>query len=200
MTRRRLALLALFSATSLAFGPCGGDDPPPSDARSGDGKPATDVGGGSAKGSACVATCTTVADCPKGSTAFTYSCDGGRCIQHGCKADADCKVAILPHCIESSFATQCLPAGCDTKSACAGGEDCQLIFPGYKGCISGPVACTGDSDCTNGSGTFFSPGHAQCQDGYCGCVSDSGCQTAKEPLLGGTWKCLPWSGTFKHNK
>jgi hypothetical protein len=151
----------------------------------------------SVKGSACIPSCTVDADCPtKGATGFTYKCTGGLCFQNWCAASADCKVAIFPSCVESGFAKQCMPKGCNS-AACANGEDCAVVFPGYKGCVptGTPVSCKLDADCVPPN---FSVGQTKCVDGYCGCESDAACQAAKTGAgLDGTWKCMAWSGTWK---
>jgi hypothetical protein len=163
----------------------------------GDGTVKSDGTGPSAKGKVCIPTCTADTDCPsKGATGFTYTCSGGICYQNWCSATTDCKVAIFPSCVESGFAKQCMPKSCNS-AACGSGEDCEVIFPGYKGCVPTgiPVSCKANTDCVPPD---FSPGQTQCQDGYCGCVSDQACQTAKTGAgLDGTWKCLSWSGTWK---
>jgi len=154
--------------------------------------------GSTIKGSACVATCTVDTDCPtKGTTGFTYKCTtGGVCFQDWCAASSDCKAALFPSCVGNSFANQCMPKACNT-TACGSGEECSVVFPGYKGCVpSGTtVSCKVDADCVPPN---FSPGQTKCVDGYCGCESDAACQSAKSAAgLDGTWKCMAWSGTWQ---
>lgn len=159
-----------------------------------DGKPST-TDSSVVQGKACVATCTTGTDCPTASSGFTYTCSGGYCLQSWCTASADCKVSLFPDCVDSGFAKQCVPAACSGQ--CQSGNECRTIFPTYKGCVPTGTAvdCTTDTQCTPPD---FSPGHTKCQQGYCGCESDAACQSAKTSAgLTGTWKCVPWSGTWK---
>lgn len=156
----------------------------PSDAKLDTGVPVS-------SGKACVPTCKVAGDCPTPTAGVAWTCENDLCRQVRCQSDADCKVAELPHCIQTTFARQCVPPACTGPGDCS--KTCSLVSPGYKGCSDFKTSCTKSDECKEPD---FPPGHTQCQDEYCGCVSDQGCQDTKGVLLGGTWKCVAWSPTW----
>jgi hypothetical protein len=177
-TRRTLPLFIALTMVSMG---CGDDSKSSTEAGT------TAEAGSTTSAKTCVAVCTTASDCPKAASGYTYDCQNSQCKQIWCKASSGCTVAIQPKCIDFTLSQQCLPANCTDDSSCTGTNKCYQVFPGYKGCYPISVECATDSDCTSGS---FAPGLTKCQDKYCGCESDSTCQSAKNPLVGGTWKCL----------
>jgi hypothetical protein len=166
----------LFVATALAAASCAGTRP---EGPNPDGRPRSDLPalgwseGGARKegpppsGKACVASCSTVADCPAGYVA----CTAAKCVQ--CKVDKDCAVTYAGACNTATG----LCRFCASDAQCAIGP--VKMMTGKCSASTGTcVACSTNADCAFFDSTFRVCKHDVCVQ----CETDADC--SGQPMKG----------------